>query len=109
MTAQPDTAPEGVSAYPVVLLGFLKCNPDWVESWFPKQQETLNPEYADMPKGEGYVLTYMWNRENPERLAQSVKLAALNPVTGFLNNGTMEGGIVKNFYPPTKYLEGTVW
>jgi hypothetical protein len=81
-----------------------------VASWFPKQQETLHPEYADMPKGEGYVLSYMWDREKPERLAQSVKLAALDPVSGHLNkNGTIMGGIVKNFYPPTQSLEGAAW
>lgn len=81
-----------------------------MESWFPKQQETLNPEYTDMPVGEGYVLSYMWNREKPERLAQSVKLFALDPVSGHLNeNGTIMGGMIKNFYPPTQSDRGTAW
>lgn len=61
-----------------------------------------------MPAGEGYVLTYMWNFPNNERIAQPVKYTSLDPVTGHKSeDGTIKGGIVADFYPENG--EGDSW
>jgi hypothetical protein len=79
----------------VILLGFIKCNPGWIESWFPNKEETARYAQHEIPPGEAYVLTY--SPEFDSRRKESAKLNSLG----------MVAEIVKDF--KDHITEGVAW
>lgn len=55
------------------LLGFVKCSPEWVESWIPRAEELKDS--AVQEEGQGYVLPF--SVKDNKRVAVAVTLGKL--------------------------------
>jgi hypothetical protein len=76
----------GVDKVQVILLGFIKCSPGWIESWFPNKEETARYAQHEIPPGEACVLTY--DPEYDSRWKVSVKLESLGIVAQIVKDFT---------------------
>jgi hypothetical protein len=73
--------------YTNILLGFVKCEPAWVKSWFATEEEfkTLN-EKTPLPEDTSFMLRY--NEKDGKRRAFTVDIGwAVDEYLGYIEDG----------------------